>query len=68
MSEQTAETESTENYDVIVIGAGVSGMYALHHLREMGLSAEPGGTTAIPEPESMVPAVPSTATHFPKIS
>ncbi|MFL2936605.1 MAG: flavin-containing monooxygenase [Myxococcota bacterium] len=38
MSEQTAETESTENYDVIVIGAGVSGMYALHHLREMGLS------------------------------
>jgi len=29
---------SIENYDVIVIGAGVSGMYALHHLREMGLS------------------------------
>jgi len=29
---------STEHYDVIVIGAGVSGMYALHHLREMGLS------------------------------
>ena len=27
-----------EHYDVVVIGAGVSGMYALHHLREMGLS------------------------------
>ena len=29
---------SIEHYDVVVIGAGVSGMYALHHLREMGLS------------------------------
>jgi cyclohexanone monooxygenase len=29
---------STETYDVIVIGAGVSGMYALHRLRESGLS------------------------------
>jgi cation diffusion facilitator CzcD-associated flavoprotein CzcO len=27
-----------ENHDVVVIGAGVSGMYALLHLREMGLS------------------------------
>lgn len=27
-----------ERFDVVVIGAGVSGMYALHHLREMGLS------------------------------
>lgn len=27
-----------ERYDVVIIGAGVSGMYALHHLREMGLS------------------------------
>lgn len=27
-----------ERYDVIVIGAGVSGMYALHRLRGMGLS------------------------------
>ncbi len=27
-----------EHYDAVVIGAGVSGMYALHHLREMGLS------------------------------
>jgi cation diffusion facilitator CzcD-associated flavoprotein CzcO len=27
-----------EHYDVVIIGAGVSGMYALHHLREMGLS------------------------------
>lgn len=27
-----------EHHDVVVIGAGVSGMYALHHLRGMGLS------------------------------
>jgi cyclohexanone monooxygenase len=30
---------SIEHYDAVIIGAGVSGMYALHHLREMGLSA-----------------------------
>ncbi len=29
---------SIEHYDVVIIGAGVSGMYALHRLREMGLS------------------------------
>ena len=29
---------ASEHYDVVVIGAGVSGMYALHHLRGMGLS------------------------------
>jgi cation diffusion facilitator CzcD-associated flavoprotein CzcO len=29
---------SIERYDAVVIGAGVSGMYALHYLREMGLS------------------------------
>jgi len=29
---------SVEHYDAVVIGAGVSGMYALHHLREIGLS------------------------------
>jgi cyclohexanone monooxygenase len=29
---------SIEHYDVVIIGAGVSGMYALHHLRGMGLS------------------------------
>ncbi len=32
------ESGSIERYDAVVIGAGVSGMYALHHLREMGLS------------------------------
>jgi cation diffusion facilitator CzcD-associated flavoprotein CzcO len=29
----------TQHYDAIVIGAGVSGLYALHKLRELGLSA-----------------------------
>jgi cation diffusion facilitator CzcD-associated flavoprotein CzcO len=38
MDQQPRESGSTEEYDVVVIGAGVSGMYALHHLREMGLS------------------------------
>ena len=32
------DSQSIEHYDAVVIGAGVSGMYALHHLREMGLS------------------------------
>jgi cation diffusion facilitator CzcD-associated flavoprotein CzcO len=32
------EGGATEHYDVVVIGAGVSGLYALHHLRAMGLS------------------------------
>src|SRR5262245_34576127 len=29
----------SESYDVIVIGAGISGMYQLHRLRELGLRA-----------------------------
>jgi cation diffusion facilitator CzcD-associated flavoprotein CzcO len=29
----------TQDYDAIVIGAGVSGLYALHKLRKLGLSA-----------------------------
>lgn len=33
-----SEDETPEHYDVVVIGAGVSGVYALLHLREMGLS------------------------------
>jgi cation diffusion facilitator CzcD-associated flavoprotein CzcO len=36
--QSSREKRKTENYDAVVIGAGVSGMYALHHLREMGLS------------------------------
>jgi len=33
-----SKSGSIEHYDVVVIGAGVSGMYALQHFREMGLS------------------------------
>ena len=29
---------SIDRYDFVIIGAGVSGMYALHHFREMGFS------------------------------
>jgi cation diffusion facilitator CzcD-associated flavoprotein CzcO len=29
---------SVEEYDVVIIGAGVSGMYAIHHFRQMGLN------------------------------
>jgi cyclohexanone monooxygenase len=35
---QPPRSGSIEHYDAVIIGAGVSGMYALHHLREMGLS------------------------------
>lgn len=37
-NQPSGTTGTVEQYDAIVIGAGVSGMYALHHLREMGLS------------------------------
>jgi cation diffusion facilitator CzcD-associated flavoprotein CzcO len=36
--QKPAKSEQVEHFDVIVIGAGVSGMYALHKLRGMGLS------------------------------
>src|ERR1700710_781512 len=39
-------TEGVENYDVVVVGAGFAGMYMLHRLRGLGLSArvyEQGG-------------------------
>ena len=29
----------SENYDVIIIGAGVSGLYSLHKVRQLGLTA-----------------------------
>ena len=32
------ETGSVEQFDAIVIGAGVSGLYQLYRLRELGLS------------------------------
>ncbi len=37
-SENEAPKSGAEHYDVVIIGAGVSGMYAVHHFREMGLS------------------------------
>ena len=41
-----AQSERVENFDAIVIGAGVSGLYQLYRLRELGLSVrclEDGG-------------------------
>ena len=29
---------AVEHYDAVIIGAGVGGLYALHHLRAMGLA------------------------------
>ena len=37
-AEVRAAREPMEHYDAIVIGAGISGMYQLHRLRELGLS------------------------------
>ncbi|MCP1834850.1 cation diffusion facilitator CzcD-associated flavoprotein CzcO [Bradyrhizobium sp. USDA 4518] len=36
--DNTAQTAALD-YDVIIVGAGLSGMYQLHRLRELGLSA-----------------------------
>jgi len=38
-SKRKPDSENNEHLDVVIIGAGVSGLYALHHIREMGLSA-----------------------------
>lgn len=37
-SQSSASSDAIQHYDAVIIGAGVSGMYALHHLREMGMS------------------------------
>ena len=34
----TGQTDDVEHYDVVVIGAGVTGLYALYRLRGLGLS------------------------------
>src|ERR1700733_3920792 len=44
--ESAAQSGRVENFDAIVIGAGVSGLYQLYRLRELGLSVrclEDGG-------------------------
>ena len=55
--------EKIEQYDAIVIGAGVTGLYALYRLRELGLSVrvidEASGALAdvlhrVPQPASML--------------
>src|SRR5271170_2429860 len=33
-----ADKGAVEQYDAVIIGAGVTGLYALHHMRELGLS------------------------------
>jgi len=38
-SQQPLEHDDNEEFDVIVVGAGFAGMYLLHRLRGMGLSA-----------------------------
>ena len=38
--QQTNGTGAVEQYDAIVIGAGVSGLYQLYRLRKMGLSVK----------------------------
>ena len=35
--EAPAQTASTRNYDAIIIGAGMSGLYELHKLRQLGM-------------------------------
>lgn len=36
--QQPSSNDAVQHYDAVVIGAGVSGMYALHHLRKIGMS------------------------------
>lgn len=41
-----SETETTQSFDAVVVGAGFAGLYMLHRLRELGLSVrvfEAGG-------------------------
>ena len=42
----TADQHDGDTFDVVVVGAGMAGLYALHHFRELGFSAvvlEAGG-------------------------
>ncbi len=63
-------SEDALDYDAIIIGAGMSGLYQLYRLRELGLrgararepapaSAAPGTGTAIPARASIPKATPT---------
>jgi cation diffusion facilitator CzcD-associated flavoprotein CzcO len=39
MTTDTGEDAAVQDFDAVVVGAGLSGLYALHHLRELGFSA-----------------------------
>ena len=39
MTTDTGAGAAVQDFDAIVVGAGLSGLYALHHLRELGFSA-----------------------------
>ena len=55
------QRDDGQRFDVIVVGAGFAGMYLLHRLREMGLTARVyeagygvGGTWSIDEPVQLL--------------
>ncbi len=39
MTTDSGEVAVTQEFDAVIVGAGVSGLYALHHLRELGFTA-----------------------------
>jgi cation diffusion facilitator CzcD-associated flavoprotein CzcO len=39
MTNDTGADAAVQEFDAVIVGAGLSGLYALHHLRELGFSA-----------------------------